>query len=411
MPDREILVDSRQRNQLAVLLFAVFVTVLGVGMAVPLLPVHAHRLGGTGVHIGLLSGMFALSRMVCTPLFARRSDRSGRKRWIVSGLAAYAVMSVALGHIANVAGLIIARSLHGVASAMLMPLIQAYVGNVAPAGREGRVMGIYGAVVLGGLGIGPVLGGLANDHFGLSSAFTAMGLLTAVGAVLCLVLLPPTETEHHVRDAREPSPWRELLLDRMLGGLFVFRLCYVVCIGVIWSFLPLHAASNHLLSGTMAGTVVGIGVLTSGLLNLPMGMAADRIDRRRLVILGGLIAGYGVLTIGGADGAHQLAISSALFGIGGGIAMPAVMAMATRHGNRRAAMGSVMAMMTVAHSAGMMIGSLLGGVVMDLSTLPAVFPAGALVMLAGTIVFLAVCLSPEARRSAVPARVAPLPLR
>jgi MFS family permease len=403
--------DKSQRNLLAVLLFAVFATVLGVGMAVPLLPVYAHGLGAAGVHIGLLSGTFALSRLLCAPWFARRSDRSGRKRWIVSGLFAYAAVSAALGHIDTVAGLIVARALHGVASAMLMPLIQAYAGDVAPRGREGRVMGIYGAVVLGGLGVGPVLGGLAHDHFGLKSAFAAMGLLSAAGAVLCLLFLPPNGSERHVREAREPSPWRELLADRTVAGLFVFRFCYVVCIGVIWAFLPLHAASTHMLSRTMAGAIVGIGVLGSGLLNLPMGMAADRIDRRRLVLLGGLIAGYGVLTIGGADGVHQLAVSSALFGIGGGIAMPAVMAMATRHGHRRSAMGSVMALMTVAHSAGMMVGALLGGVVMDLDNLPAVFPAGALVMLAGTVVFLVVSLSPEARRSAAPVGVAPLPLR
>ena len=402
---------TRERNLLIVLLFAVFTTVLGVGMAVPLLPVHAHNLGATGVHIGLLSGAFAFSRLLCTPWFARRSDRGGRKGWIVSGLAAYAVISAALGRIDSVTGLIVARSIHGVASAILMPLIQAYVGDVTPPGREGRIMGIHGAVVLGGLGIGPVMGGLAHDHLGVRGAFTAMGILAATGAILCLALLPPYREERRARETRRPGPWRELLRDRCIAGLFLFRLCYVACIGLIWAFLPLYAASTHALSGTLAGTMVGIGVLASGLLNVPMGMVADRIDRRRLVTLGGLIAGYGVLSIGGANGAHQLAISSALFGIGGGIAMPAVMAMATRHGNHASAMGSVMALMTIAHSAGMMIGAMMGGIIADLATLRAAFPAGAMVMAAGTLVFLAATALPAARRSALPARVATLPTR
>jgi MFS family permease len=391
---------------LAVLLFAVFATVLGVGMAVPLLPVYAHGLGATGVHIGLLTGAFALSRLLCTPWFARHSDRSGRKRWIVTGLAAYAAISVALGHIQNVAGLIVARSFHGVASAMLMPLIQAYAGDVAPTGREGRVMGIYGAVVLGGLGVGPVLGGLAHDRLGLQSAFTAMALLAAAAAVLCATCLPPADREFHVRDRREPSSWRLLLRDHTVVGLFVFRLCYVVCIGIIWAFLPLYATSTHALSGTATGTVVGIGVLASGLLNVPMGLVADRVDRRRMVLVGGLIAGYGVLGLDGANSLRGLAVSSALFGIGGGVAMPAVMAIATRHGNRTSAMGTVMALMTVAHSAGMMIGALLAGVVMDLHSLHAVFSVGAAVMLAGVLVFLVACLSANARRSEETAPVA-----
>jgi predicted MFS family arabinose efflux permease len=43
-------------------------------------------------------------------------------------------------------------------------------------------------------------------------------------------------------------------------------------------------------------------------------------------------------------------------------------------------MGSVMAVMTVAHSAGMLAGSVLAGVMMDLFSLRMVFPVGAAVV-------------------------------
>ena len=72
----------------------------------------------------------------------------------------------------------------------------------------------------------------------------------------------------------------------------------------------------------------------------------------------------------------------------GGVCMPPLMALAARKGSGSDAMASVMALMTIAHSAGMLIGALLGGLAMDVLSLRWVFPAGALAMLAGTVQFL-----------------------
>jgi MFS family permease len=80
-------------------------------------------------------------------------------------------------------------------------------------------------------------------------------------------------------------------------------------------------------------------------------------------------------------------MSSGLFGLGGGIAMPALMASAVLRGSRIDAMGSVMALLTVGHSLGMLAGSLLAGVMMDWFQLRQAFLLGAMVMAAGTVLF------------------------
>ena len=77
------------------LFFALFATVTGVGIVVPLLPVYAHNLGASGLYIGLIFGSFSISRTCLLPYFGRLSDRTGRKPIIVIGLLAYAVVSVA----------------------------------------------------------------------------------------------------------------------------------------------------------------------------------------------------------------------------------------------------------------------------------------------------------------------------
>ena len=50
----------------ATLFFAIFATVTGMGIVVPLLPVYAHELGASGFYIGMIFGSFALARALFT---------------------------------------------------------------------------------------------------------------------------------------------------------------------------------------------------------------------------------------------------------------------------------------------------------------------------------------------------------
>jgi len=56
-------------------------------------------------------------------------------------------------------------------------------------------------------------------------------------------------------------------------------------------------------------------------------------------------------------------------------------------GDQKKAMGSVMAVMTVAHSLGMLTGSLAAGLAMDFFSLRLAFPMAGLVMVSGTFLF------------------------
>ncbi|MEJ2097328.1 MAG: MFS transporter, partial [Deltaproteobacteria bacterium] len=77
------------------LFFSIFAAVTGVGIVVPLLPVYATELGASGLYIGFIFASFSLSRTMFLPYFGRLSDRKGRKKLIISGLLAYAVVSAA----------------------------------------------------------------------------------------------------------------------------------------------------------------------------------------------------------------------------------------------------------------------------------------------------------------------------
>jgi MFS family permease len=398
--------NASDRKIFGALFFSIFAAVTGVGIVVPLLPVHANELGASGLYIGLIFGAFSLSRTVFLPYFGRLSDKKGRKPFIVAGLFSYALISVAFICFDGVESLIVIRFVQGITSAMIMPVVQAYVGDITPPGKEGWVMGLFNMSLFIGLSAGPLIGGVVKDRFSLQGAFICMGCLSLVGWTLSLSLLPPTSQERVVRRGRPPVGWSAILTDRIIAGLFLFRLAYTACIGIIWGFLPVLADMEFSVSASAIGLLVMLGVFVSGAVHLPMGWLADRINRRVMVLVGGLITTGAVYYFRHAGGFADMFWASVAFGLGGGMAMPAVMAAAVLRGSHNEAMGSVMALLTVAHSLGMLIGSLLAGVMMDWFQLRQAFVLGALLMAAGTLLFVACTWGADLSRGA-PSGAAP----
>jgi MFS transporter, DHA1 family, multidrug resistance protein len=379
--------NKQNKKIFGTLFFSIFAAVTGVGVVVPLLPIYAHNLGASGIYIGLIFGAFSLSRTFFLPYFGRLSDLKGRKPIIVLGFLAYALISVAFAYSNSIDVLIIIRFFHGIASAMLMPVIQAYIGDITQKGREGITMGMFNMSLFLGLSLGPAIGGILKDHFSIQGAFYCMGLLALVGFFLSLFLLPPTTTERAFSHRDKPFTWKMLLNDRHVVGLFLFRFSYVVCVGIIWGFIPLLADMEFAASSSVIGILVMLGVLISGLIHVPMGYLADRMSKKLIVTAGGLLISYGIFSFEWAEQIGDLVVATIIFGLGGGISMPALMAMVVLKGTRIKVMGSIMALMTVAHSLGMLCGALVGGLMMDFFQLRWAFPLGAVVMMVCTGIF------------------------
>lgn len=375
------------------LFFSMLATVTGVGIVVPLLPVYGHSLGAGGLYISMIFGSFSVSRTFLLPIFGRISDRKGRKPFIVGGLLAYALISVAFIFSKNVETLISIRFFQGIASAMIMPVTQAYIGDITPTGREGFFSGLFSMSMFLSLSIGPLLGGVINTHFGLNATFGCMGLLALTAFSVSWLFLPSKASEHLVSSRNVSIKWRYLLTNRTLNGLFIIRMCYTTCIGIIWSFLPVFADSEFHISSSLIGFLIMTGVLTSGLLQTPMGWLADKGHQTLMMVLGAVVVSGGILYYEWAEGFRDLFLASALFGLGGGIAMPALTAIAVKEGHRIKAMGSVMGILTMAHSLGMLLGAILAGMTMDYFELRHAFPFGALIMLTGILLFGLISLS------------------
>jgi len=372
----------------ATLFLAVFSVTLGVGLVLPFLPVYAHELGATGLYIGFMFGVFPLSRTVFLPYFGKISDRKGRKPFITTGLLAYFLVSIGYIFSKSVELFVLIRFFQGIASAMIFPVALAYIAEITPERKEGFIMGLFNVSLYGGLSVGPVIGGMIKDSFGIQISFLSMGLFNFAAFLLCIILLPPKKEENPHLRVKAPFNYRILMKDRHIGGLFIFRLAFTTCIGIVWTFLPLFADSEFNLSSSLIGILLMLGVLTTGLLQTPMGFLADRLNKRMLIAIGGLVAGGAIFSFIKVQSLLGLLLANTFFGIGGGIAIPSVMAMTVILGRRTHSMGSIMGLLTMGHSLGMLLGPILAGIMMDAFQLRVGFIVGTVVMVLGVIITL-----------------------
>ncbi|HEY0617769.1 MAG TPA: MFS transporter, partial [Kribbella sp.] len=114
-------------------------------------------------------------------------DRIGRRRLLIVGAVAFGVASVAAAYAQNPEQLIAARAVLGIGGATLMPSTLALIRNMFhDAGQRSKAIAFWSAVMLGGISLGPVLGGFLLEHFWWGSVF----LINTPAMVLLLVLAP-----------------------------------------------------------------------------------------------------------------------------------------------------------------------------------------------------------------------------
>ena len=363
---------------------SVGVAMIGLGIIWPLIPVYALELGAGGFLVGLIIASFSVSKVLLSPFAGRLSDRWGRKKFIVAGLLAYAIISVVYVLPVNAEYLIVIRFFHGLASVFVVPIAMALAADIAPEQKLGLYMGTLNMAVMLGLGIGPVLGGAIRDHFGMNAAFYAMGALTILTAILVLIFIPSDFQRHGAGESRKASSIRKILTNRVVLGISIMRFFAASGQGAVYTFLPILALQLNLTS-SQVGVILGANIFLIAFLQRACGNLADRINPKYLLILGTFASGMTVFGMPFVEGFVMILFLNILMGMANGFSLPGGLVITGQLG-RIMGMASLMSITDAAWSLGMIVSPILSGIILDIFGLSYVFIIGSLLILTGSAV-------------------------
>jgi MFS family permease len=179
---------------LAVLLAGMFMAMLDMNIVNVALPTLHADLRTSGSGLQLVVAGYTLAYAVLLIAGARLGGMLGHRRLFLTGLAVFTIASAACGLAPSTGALIAARFVQGAGAALMTPQVMSLIQKSFTGAARARALGLYTAVLAGGIVVGQVAGGLlvSADLFG--SSWRPVFLVNVpIGAVVLAVgprLLP-----------------------------------------------------------------------------------------------------------------------------------------------------------------------------------------------------------------------------
>ncbi|WP_072123986.1 multidrug efflux MFS transporter [Pantoea sp. CFSAN033090] len=320
--------------------FGCFFTGLAISQIIPFLPLYLEQLGVTGGEsLSLWSGLtfsitFVVSAAVA-PLWGSLADRKGRKLMLLRAAFGMGVVILLQAFVTEAWQLLLLRALMGLTSGYI-PNAMALVAAQVPRERSGWALSCVSTGQIGGVILGPILGGLLADWVGLRTVFIVTAALLMVSFLVTLFLIK--ETGYTPVSKKEKLSGREVFrsLDnpKLMLCLFFTTMVIQMCNGSVNPILTLFvrelaptAENIAFLSGVIAA-LPGV----SALLAAPrLGRLGDRIGTQRILLATMVISLLLFIAMSFVTSTTQLGVLRFLLGFADGAMMPAVQTLLVRH--------------------------------------------------------------------------------
>ncbi len=178
------------RRILPVLYIGVFMAALDTAVIGPAIPALREAFGVDNREVGLVTIVFVLFSLSSTALLASLSDRHGRRPVYLGGVATFALGSLVIALSPQFWMILLGRAIQGIGAGGIIPSASAVIGDLVPIERQGRALGMIGAVYGMAFVLGPPLAALLMIAFSWHWIFLANLPIAAVILVLGARVIP-----------------------------------------------------------------------------------------------------------------------------------------------------------------------------------------------------------------------------
>lgn len=153
-----------ERAGIALASFAFLVTMFGTTLPTPLYPLYQQQFALSEMMVTIIYAVYAAGVIAALVLAGRWSDEIGRRRIMFAALAFSAASAIVFLFDAGLATLLLGRVLSGISAGLATGTATVMIIELAPKHRKGMATLIATAVNMGGLGLGPLIGGLFAEY-------------------------------------------------------------------------------------------------------------------------------------------------------------------------------------------------------------------------------------------------------
>lgn len=369
----------------------------GQGVIAPVLPLFATEFGVGAAAVGLTLSVFALARLILNVPLGLLSDRYGRRILLVGGPLVTAIGMFGSGLAENIEQLLAWRLIAGAGSAMYMTAAMIYIADISTPENRARFIGTNQGALLLGVSIGPGIGGLVAQGFGLRAPFYVVGGLAIIATIYAYIRLPETlivsdepSTDHSKvtsQEALSKRAWVRMVRSKDFLALSVVTMSiFLTRTAGRQTLVPLLSVSRLSMSPGMLGAIFSAMSVLNILLISPAAFAADRFGRKAVIVPGGILLTSGLLIYAGANTYTMFLVASLVLALGQGIDGPAPAAYAADIAPNEVR-GLAMGLFRSSGDFGFVVGPPLLGMLADRTSFGWALAANALIVGLATLMF------------------------
>jgi MFS family permease len=267
-------------RDLLLVAFSLFIWGIGEGMFAYFQPIYLQQWGADPLQIGAIFGALGISMAVAQAPAGYLSDRVGSRpvmwaSWLLGTTAAF-IMAMAGALPVFIVGLLV----YGLTSFVIAPL-NSYLTSVRGTWSVERALTIPSALFNAGMIIGPILGGMIAETFGIRRIYSIAAVLFVVSSTVVLFARKPPIEEHHAGvKPRSTDLLHSSRFMGLLGILFVTMFVLYIPQPLTPNFLQNEAGLSLRTIGQL-GSFGSLGntliVLVFGGLRAPLGFLIGQV--------------------------------------------------------------------------------------------------------------------------------------
>lgn len=360
-------ISSTQWTGLILVILTLFIDMLMYSLVIPLIPCYTATFELSGTMVGVMFSLYAVTFLSTTLFFGSLSDRIGRKIPIVAGLLFLALTTVLFAFANSFYILLLARLMQGIAAAATWAAAFALLADLFPAKTRGFAIGLALTGIEAGSLLGAPVGGWLYELGGLSQPFLCATVASVVLAIFVYFFLPEPE-----RVKKEEPGILNFLKNKTVLFIAGIILLAESSFYLLEPVLPDYFQQEMELSPMFTGLLFAIMTLSYAITAPLSGWVTERWSTRTVTSFGVITLAASMVLLALSDSLWQVVVSMILIGVTISFALtPSIMALSkVVDKDGTGSYGAAFGVFNFFHALGMIVGPLIGGLLIDVVSVP-----------------------------------------